>query len=181
MQERITFSAKFTDLVTSTLTYFFYHFERRSPSQFTDMIADIKALFEIFPEERIKYSKDLENLIKNPLQFFILNNEDYFKEKKIDERRLDFSFTLPNLEFIYYRDTSFNIKLNTPYPVLYSRNSIKRVHLTLSELTDIMSFIKIRVKSLVTDIIKRNNLPSPLVLPDVQSHEQKQVGINENY
>lgn len=163
-------------MIEVMLTYFLYHFNVRSQNQHRNMCTYYRGFMNCFPNsEADEYIKKLDRLVEKPIKYFVNHKKSFLT--KDQERKLDTDFSLAQLDFLYFRDTSFANQLKTNYAVTYKRPTRNLKMLTLNELIEVMAFVRDELLTDVNEIARKWQIEVPIILPQVHPHEQGGVGI----
>lgn len=160
--------------VQSIFNLFFWNMQNASLQQFSNLYHSTIVILKFFNKDG-KYNKDLnENL---PELFFhpISTLNDKYELLKLPNNKLDWA--IPQIGWVYYRDTKFKSKLSREYFV-DSRKEQHTQKMTLSEMLLILSLFKLELFKRIVQILIDENIDLMISLP-TGSSELKQVGSDE--
>ena len=162
--------------VQTLMKNFLLHRLTRSPQQHVDMIDTFTSFCKCFGNTK-KYLIKAKMIKDTPLVFFIENKPEYFSKQEL--KQLDRGYRLPEMDFVYFRDTQFNKKLKTEYTT--STKTRRRYHkkMIFAQLLDILSYLREVLYNDFVEIANENDFEIPMVLPAVQSNDTRGVGIAE--
>ena len=131
--------------VDSIITMFFIHLNKRGPTQHSDLLNDFKAFLSFYPDlEERKMStgetmlKRIEKIRDTPVEFFLKHN----KTTEPEIRYFDTGYSLPELDWLGFRDTSFLNPLKKIYTPIFRKKTKYRKQITLAQILKVLSFIK---------------------------------------
>lgn len=146
------------DTVQNVVTVFFIHWNKRTQTQQSDVLSDLEAFLKIY-KETDRFKTTFDKIRKNPVSFFVESNPDFFNQKELVH--LDKEFTLAELDFIFYRDTSFMNKLKTSYKASYRKVYKWDRKITLNQIINIMAFIRGYMYSKMVELCNEKQVQYP--------------------
>jgi hypothetical protein len=160
--------------ILSLVKYFLFHLQTRSQQQHVELVNTFTAFCKCFRNTQ-KYSEKADAIKAKPIKFFIENNEGYFSKEEL--RHIDDEYRLPELDFLYFRDTSYNKKLKESYPTLTKSKNRYMKKLVLAQIIDILAYVRQTLFNDLVEVVADNGLELPMVLPKAEQHETGGVGI----
>ncbi len=176
-EEKKAFKITDPETVKTILKLFILHLQNRSQQQHTELVNTFKSFCFAFPDTK-DHLKMAERLKTEPIKYFMEVKPKYFS--KAEKRNIDKDYRLPELDFIYYRDTSFAKKLITEYKTS-SRAKRRRYQkkLNLPQILSVLSWVReVLFKNLVA-IANENGFQVPMILPPVPQQNNEGVGIGK--
>lgn len=146
----------------------------RSPQQHVDLLDNFTSFCKCFDDTE-KYLEKAKKIDETPVVFFIEENPNYFSKEEL--RNIDRGYRLPEMDFVYFRDTQFNKKLKTEYTTSMKTKRRYQKKIVLAQLLDILSYIRGELYNDLVVLANENDLEIPMVLPAVQSTDTRGVGI----
>ena len=160
--------------VQSIFNLFFLHFQNPSLQQFSILYSATIMILKYFNTEG-KYNeviaKELLELFFHPIQTLNEKHENL----KLPNIKLDWA--IPQIEWIYWRDTRFKSKLSKEYFV-DSRKEQQTKKIDLSEILLLLSLFKLELFQKIVEILLAENIDLMIYLPSGMK-ELKQVGSDE--
>lgn len=161
----------------SIMSEFMFSYNNRSQSQFTNLVSSLEAFMNCFSGYS-NLKEEVKTIVTFPIKYFVERNPDFFSKEQL--RFLDDEFSLPELEFLYFRDTSFASNLRKRYPSSGRTKKRYSKQFNLPQMLNVLQFIKRSIKNYFIKIAVENNIdvPPPLFIADVKQHELQGVGVS---
>lgn len=157
--------------VQSIFNLFFFNFQNPSLQQFSNLHLAAQMILGYYNKED-KYEKDLEEikpLFFKPIQVL----QEKYPELQFEKNPIDWS--IPRLEWCYYRDTKFRNKLGKEY-YIDSHKETEKKKLTMAEIIDIVSLFKKEMFKKVVKVMTEENLIDLLLAFAPSQKEISQLG-----
>lgn len=163
--------------VQSLIYIFMWQLQAAQKQQHIELMNTFSALVRYLNAEG-QYTAKIERVRYNPMRFILSMKPDLFKEQEI--KSFDMNYNLAELDFIYFRDTTFSYKLKKSYQSTHTRKRSYRKKINLSQIIIILSYIREWVFGEFLYLIKKHNLAIPQInLPQTGTHNLHGVGINQ--
>lgn len=162
--------------VQSVIKLFFFNFQHRNPQQHTNMAVALKSFCGFF-ENTEKYVKKVELIYTNPIEYIIKTRPKHFNKKVI--KNIKINKTLSNLDWIFFRDTCLTSKLNHTYSKNTTKSRAKRKKIILSQVIDILGFIKGDLYKILVEVAVKTNTSMDLDLSALAPRVSEQVGLKD--
>ncbi len=156
------------------LTMFFLNYQNPSKQQFTNMCLIAQNYCDCF-EGTSKIVSKLKAIYSNPVKYTLNKHSGFFKKEQ--KKRLNgINKSLANLDWIYWRDSHFPLKLNKPYFTAFKKLREQR-KIYLGEVIDILGFLKKEMQELIILVANENDSELKFKLPQIKDDEIKQEGV----
>jgi len=162
--------------VQTVIKVFFLNFQHRNPQQHTNMAMALRSFCEFF-EGTGKQVKEIDEIYKDPIAYTIKKQREHFTPKV--KKRIKIKKTLSNLDWIFFRDTCLNSKLNHTYSQNITKARAKRKSIMLSEIIDILGFIKGDLYKILVEVAVKTNTSMDIDLTALAPKTTERVGITD--
>lgn len=153
----------------------FWNFQNSSQNQFSNLYNITKAILKYYNQKHLQsndkppYSEELSttlpNLFHNPVKVIIEKNRAFLPKLK------NANWSIPQLEWCYYRDTKFKTKLSKEY-YPDSRKQQENQLLHLQDLLLILSIFKEEMFQMIVKIILEEKVDIYIPIGTIKELEQ---------
>lgn len=165
------------------LTLFYINYQTSSKSQLSNLCDIAKDYCAWVKKKQEKEDKDffkdeileISVLYSNPLQFFIEKRKNFLQPSQI-KRLSQINFSVPKLDWVYWRDSHFPYKINYQYPIVGMRAS-KQKYIELGEIIEVVGFVKSRLNSIVVKASNFSESGLNFTFPQIQEERPQQLGV----
>lgn len=161
--------------INSLIYIFMWQLQASQKQQHIELINAFNALVKYLKEEK-RYSELIKEIKFSPIKFCISMKKDLFTKDEM--KKIDLSYQLPELDFIYFRDTTMSYKLKKVYRSTHAKRRRYDKMINLSQIIVLLSFIREWVFAEFIMVTRRHNLAIPQIqLPQSTQHSLEGVGI----
>jgi hypothetical protein len=162
--------------IESIIQNFFYDFNKRSQSQHSNLVKHLESFLIAYSDlNNPDYAVKLDKIKYSPIEYFIENNPLVWKEQ--ETKRVDRAFLLSDLDFIYFRDSSFLNNLKRSYKAQYSKTRHYNKKITLSQITAVLNYVRGELYKDLVRFSTEKHFSINVYLPEAtQTVQVQQVG-----
>lgn len=161
--------------IESIMQNFFYDFNKRSQAQHSNLIKHLEAFIIAYSDlNNPHYMGKLKALKYSPIDYFLACEPNVFTDQEI--RYLDASFSLSDLDFIYFRDSSFLNNLKRSYMAQYSKSFRRVKKINLSQIALVLNFVRGECYKDLVRFSTEKHFSISVYLPETQTVQVNQAG-----
>lgn len=165
--------------IESIILMFFIHLNKRSQTQHCDLINDFKAFLSFYPDLQEYKIGEKETInqrilrIKNyPVKFYLDHNAEFLTRNEY--QYLDSDYSLAELDYIFYRDTSLINSLKKIYGATFRQKTRYNKRIMLSQVLKILHFIKSELYTYMVFFTSQKKVQINYV-PEVKNYEENKT------
>ena len=141
------------------------------------MLFEVKAFADCFTNTK-KGKTKLDEIYKDPIKFICETYSELYSPKK--KARISIHKSLPEIEWMYYRDAHRFTKLNKKYYMDQGKVRTNK-YVTFADLSGLKGHIEKEIAIIFNKVVKDNNIAlDPLVFPTVDNKEVNKIGTDIN-
>lgn len=157
--------------IQSIFNLWFWNFQNASIQQFSNLYHSTVAILKYY-NKNAKHDEEIKEILPEIFFHPIIKLKEKYPDLAISKNVLDWS--IPQLEWCYYRDTKFRTKLGKEYNIDSTKEREKQ-KITMAEIITVLSIFKEELFERIVKILIDEKIELFITLP-IGTKEIEQLG-----